>query len=630
MEKVLIGFVSQKRKNIYTEEIVNNLSIGSSSQSPIMIEDLPGGPIRFHRNEDLFSVQFDDENWKINKKATTPNKLYLIDEETQLKCKDIEVTFKLMTESELDAIKDSTPVTRRKNIAEILGTMEEEELEESTPKPKKSKGESKIMKMISKIDKTARNFKLKKSSSKLELDEAPKIKPAPVIHYDYRPGGPLNFVSFLFNFSISYVFYYLAIPKLPVNIQEKIQLFENEIFQVTTKVIKDDYFAKYTDTIMSKLPIKTKDLPFDVILGTLREFLTIGILFIVINFSINLISSIILGRRPTHLLCGINIEGTFISKRIKSIIKEILSLVLFPLNFLNPLGILPIKSLPDMISRTRYEARSILIRFFGFLLTIVFSLLIFSLPYSLNFIQNENHQILNLGIIPDFPALNEGMSRTSLSFQLNNQSLELMMPEGSSITTTYSDEVGINIGSGEISVKAFPENINTKQLASIFLQGLPSSFAFYPALFFGPKLPYSSPLQRAIQGRRQQELSNTILYSLALGKKPKSLLGYLKRHGIFLYGASRVQQIITSKINLPVNGVVSVEFLNGVSYAFAMDKDKAVFFSSSPDISPNFIINFNGLKDRTNIIRSIIDQEGDSSSNPMGQMMKGLPSFMNK
>ena len=142
-----------------------------------------------------------------------------------------------------------------------------------------------------------------------------------------------------------------------------------------------------------------------------------------------------------------------------------------------------------MISRTRYEARSIIIRFFGFLLTIVFSLLIFSLPYSLNFIQNENHQILNLGIIPDFPALNEGMSRTSLSFQLNNQSLELMMPEGSSITTTYSDEVGINIGSGEISVKAFPENINTKQLASIFLQGLPSSFAFYPALFFGLNFP---------------------------------------------------------------------------------------------------------------------------------------------
>ena len=152
----------------------------------------------FTENEDLFSVQFDDENWKINKKATTPNKLYLIDEETQLKCKDIEVTFKLMTESELDAIKDSTPVTRRKNIAEILGTMEEEELEESSPKPKKDKGESKIMKMISRIDKTARNFKLKKSSSKLELDEAPKkIKPAPVIHYDYRPGGPFK-LCFIF------------------------------------------------------------------------------------------------------------------------------------------------------------------------------------------------------------------------------------------------------------------------------------------------------------------------------------------------------------------------------------------------------------------------------------------------
>ena len=134
-----------------------------------------------------------------------------------------------------------------------------------------------------------------------------------------------------------------------------------------------------------------------------------------------------------------------------------------------------------MISRTRYEARSIIIRFFGFLLTIVFSLLIFSLPYSLNFIQNENHQILNLGIIPHFPALNEGMPRTSLSFQLNNQSIELMMPEGSSITTTYPDEVSISVGSGEISVKAFPENINTKQLPLSFFKDFQAHLHFIPA-----------------------------------------------------------------------------------------------------------------------------------------------------
>ena len=35
------------------------------------------------------------------------------------------------------------------------------------------------MKIISKIDKTARNFKLKKPQSKLQLDEAPKINPLP-------------------------------------------------------------------------------------------------------------------------------------------------------------------------------------------------------------------------------------------------------------------------------------------------------------------------------------------------------------------------------------------------------------------------------------------------------------------
>ena len=227
--------------------------------------------------------------------------------------------------------------------------------------------------------------------------------------------------------------------------------------------------------------------------------------------------------------------------------------------------------------------------------------------------------------------MNEGMPTTSLSFRLNDQSIELILPEGSFISGEANGGVNINTGEGEVSILPFPENIDPKRLSGIFLEGLPTSFAFYPALFFGPKISPSSPLKLAIQGRRGKELSNTIAYSLTLGKKPKSLTAYLKRHGIFVYGASKVQNIIKSKIDLPINGIVTAAMMNGVSYAFAMDKDKGVFFSSSPEVSPSFIINFNGLKSRLNIVRSMIDQEGDSSSIPgMGQLMKGLPNLMNK
>ena len=47
-----------------------------------------------------------------------------------LNAKTLRFTFKLMTESELDAIKDSTPVTRRKILRKFTRTMDEEELEE--------------------------------------------------------------------------------------------------------------------------------------------------------------------------------------------------------------------------------------------------------------------------------------------------------------------------------------------------------------------------------------------------------------------------------------------------------------------------------------------------------------------
>ena len=226
--------------------------------------------------------------------------------------------------------------------------------------------------------------------------------------------------------------------------------------------------------------------------------------------------------------------------------------------------------------------------------------------------------------------MNEGMPTTSLSFKLNGQSIELILPEGSFISGEKDGGVNINTGKGEVSVLPFPENVDSRKLADVFLQGLPSSFAFYPALFFGPKISPSSPLKLAIQGRRGKELSNTIAYSLTLGKKPKSLAAYLKKHGIFLYGASKVQEILKSKIDLPINGIVTAAMMNGVSYAFAMDKNKGVFFSSSPEVSPNFIINFNGLKSRLNIVRSMIDQADSSSIPGMGQLMKGLPNLMNK
>ena len=80
--------------------------------------------------------------------------------------------------------------------------------------------------------------------------------------------------------------------------------------------------------------------------------------------------------------------------------------------------------------------------------------------------------------------MNEGMPTTSLSFKLNGQSIELILPEGSFISGEADGGVNINTGEGEVSVLPFPENVDSKKLADIFLKGLPSSFAFTCIIFW--------------------------------------------------------------------------------------------------------------------------------------------------
>ena len=123
MNEILVGQVKIGSKSLYTEEIINLLTIGNSSRHQMFVGEISGGPAVFRKTAEIYSVQFHDTSWKINKKPSSPNKLYVIDDSTVLQTGEINVTFKRIKENQLEVIKDTTPMTRRKNISDLLSAV---------------------------------------------------------------------------------------------------------------------------------------------------------------------------------------------------------------------------------------------------------------------------------------------------------------------------------------------------------------------------------------------------------------------------------------------------------------------------------------------------------------------------
>ena len=85
---------------------------------------------------------------------------------------------------------------------------------------------------------------------------------------------------------------------------------------------------------------------------------------------LKIVQSLIFGVPFSYFLCGIKIQGNFVTKRLKSVLRELLQLILFPLNIFNPFGIIPLKSIPDIILRNTFGRGSSLLAIFGIFLNI--------------------------------------------------------------------------------------------------------------------------------------------------------------------------------------------------------------------------------------------------------------------
>jgi hypothetical protein len=600
MTKILIGKVKVNNSLLYTEEIINLLMLGNSSRHQLYVDSLESGPITFRKVENIYSAQFQDKHWKINKKETKPQKLYVIDENTVLNCGNVLINFQRIKEDQLDVVKDTTPMTRRQNISDLLAKSKEDSEQNLTPSAKNFL--SKIRSPFSKGDKKdegQKKVKIKKIKIDNELDGDLE---------EFKPNAIISLPSIIFQFSLTYLFLvyfdkisnYLKIS----NDVEKIRALISSKLLIHLPLKK---FEGVLATLTSKLPFKFDSSSFSIINTSIIEIIEHVLFFLALITILKIIQSLLLGAQFSYFVSGVKIKGSLIVTRLKALLREILSLILFPLSVFNPMGLIPLKSLPDFILRIKFLKKSFPRIIFGALINLTLSMAILLSPLLIN--QIHEHKLTTIGLIKSHKKPN----LDPLNFQLiGNDSIELMLPSTFSIESKeITDKITITHLSTKKSKARFssimiPESIKVN-IENIFLEKYPLSVVFYPALHFQDKIKENLIFYQSTRNRRNKERQKLVYSSLLLSKEPNSLLKFIKTNGPFFWGSSNLKKELGKIIQFKQNiNLYEGKIDSNPSVIMHMD-NTLYFFQFKNENTTLFSIQFDDLSDLKETLPNIFD-----------------------
>lgn len=609
MSKILVGKVKVNNNLVYTEEIINLLMLGNSSRHQLYVDSLESGPITFRRTENIYSAQFQDHHWKINKKETKPQKLYVIDEDTVLNCGDIQVTFQKIKEDQLEVVKDTTPMTRRQNISDLLAESKEAEVENLEPAAKSFL--SKIKSTLSKKTPTP-PAKSKLPAKTKKLKKTKLDKPSSESSDETKANILINLPSILLQFSLTY-FTFLKFEAITntLKISHQINNLRVTLNKNLVTHLPLDKFQGVLNTITSKLPLKMDSSSIDIINTSIVEIIGEVLFFLIIMTTLKIIQSLLFGGQISYLISGISINGSGISKRIKSIGRELLSLILFPLNVFNPFGLIPLKSLPDFICRVRLVRKSIFRIIMGGTINVAISITLLASPFILNKHYEEGSATIGKTKSPQKPDLRP------ISFQvLNNNSIELMLPSEYSIESKeIKNKIPIiNLSTGNAKATFSSLHISSRDDLNIektYLHKYPLSILFFPALYFANKIKDNDLFYQSTRKKRNIERQKILFSTLILTKDIDSLIRFFKTNGPFLWGASNLRIKLKKSLPLLNDYKIFEGDIDSTPSVILQSGSTLYFFQFNDDENILFSIEFEKTNDMENTLANIFDPEKD-------------------
>ena len=307
------------------------------------------------------------------------------------------------------------------------------------------------------------------------------------------------------------------------------------------------------------------------------------ILGVIIFFIIKGLFAILLGRPINYFFLGIGIDGNFLIKRLKSFFFEVLSPLLTPLSFYRLWGLLPFKTIPEILLRIiHYRSSSLLgilgpIFLFGISVTLILSPLIYQQ------IQYDREVVFHKKLSK---KQNSSPDKTE-KITLHNQEIELPLKKSLELRVLSSpkgDKYKISGGKLKKSViisatkKSFLSWNNNLAIAN------PIAFLMYPVhALKNINMPVPPGNAEKFQGERLHMVSK--IMSLSLKNLPSTVFEL----GPFLIGAYHMNEEILPLIS-QIEGTVAATWVqnNGIALVLAGDKNASIIYpldSTKPTIN---------------------------------------------
>lgn len=436
--------IEKENKLIHQGNIFDQCTIGADKNNYYQSSGLKNNELLIREIGGVFNIVANSGNWKLNGKKLEERKYYILGKKNKLRFSKYNI--------EIKKIKDAS--TGGLELAS-----EKVDVNDLMERNRSTSGNQPVVDIYNQKDEDSTE---KKDN---HLGHLKKI------------GAIASFASTMLNLTLLYLSTWIVTPLLQKS-DFALYLEEIEKFVLTSLHKINPSYVNNNQLHFFQVLFKEGQ-KIDKLAFLFDQLMIQLILGAMIYLTIKVIGSLIIGRPLTFSLLGIKIEGNSITARIRSALYEILGPLFIPFSFYNLYGLLPIKSIPEIVLRINYLKTSRLLPLIGPPILILISAGLITSP--LIYLQMSDSVTISSSPLP---------KRRRKQPQINTQTINF---SSTTVDIPLDDEMSIEnkstnkINRYKISGGKLKKNILLTEMADPILSwktsvasGNPLAFLIYP------------------------------------------------------------------------------------------------------------------------------------------------------
>jgi hypothetical protein len=554
--------IEKSKQMIHQGNIFDQCSIGGDKNNYYQSRGLKGNELLIREIGGVYNIVANSENWSLNGKKLIEKKYYILGAKNKLKSGKYIVNIKKVRDDSTGGLELES---EKKDIHDLIGSNK---------------------KQHSNVD--IYNSPKSESSSKSQL------------HHQYlKKIGLFSKLSLnFFNFTMFYLVTWLILPLLSSTSNQKyidnVQAFIiNNIQKIDSRFVLDGQLQLMQEGL--------KDLPsfkqYALIADQLAMSVFLGFL---VFFSIKMILAFLIGRPFAYLFLGLGIDGGFVIKRVKSALLELLNPLLAPLSFYRLWGLLPFRTIPEVLLRVAIFRTSSVLGLIGPIYLSLITLALIAAP--LIHQQIDRSTDITIQDVKIRKKSKQSIHTQTLIF--SNHQLDIPLDKSmqvSAVTSKKGNRYKVSGGKLKKSIIFSPTSKSLTSWKKSIATGNPLGFLMYPVhALKNVNLPIPQGNAQLFQAERID------MINVALSLKLKNITQTIFELGPFLSGTYFFAQELKQNLELLQGTTIGYWIKNNGSALLLAGENNAILAYPLDINRSSILINASSKKDLIMFIQHFI------------------------